>query len=99
MHCLAPALPSCPVEDLCAWVAAGRPAYDGPERKGQSWAGTDRMVRGRLMAVLRDAEGPVCQAQLDAAWDLAEQRDRALAGLLDDGLAVRSSEGMYSLPN
>ena len=51
------------------------------------------------MAVLRDAEGPVSQAQLDAAWDLAGQRDRALAGLLDDGLAVRSSEGMYSLPN
>ena len=94
-----PRCASCPVGDLCAWVAAGRPAYDGPERKGQSWAGTDRMVRGRLMAVLRDAEGPVSQAQLDAAWDLAEQRDRALAGLLDDGLAVRSSEGMYSLPN
>ena len=43
----------------CAWRAAGYPAYDGPPRKAQTWAGTDRQCRGRLLAVVRDAEGAV----------------------------------------
>ena len=32
----------CPLADLCAWRALGFPAYDGPPRRGQAWAGTDR---------------------------------------------------------
>ena len=46
---------ACPVADRCAWRAAGYPAYDGPPRKAQTWAGTDRQCRGRLLAVVRDA--------------------------------------------
>ena len=35
-------------------LAAGRqPAHDGPPRRGQTYAGTDRQVRGKLLAVLR----------------------------------------------
>jgi len=52
---------SCPITDRCAWTAAGRPAYDGPARKVQTYAGTDRQCRGRLLAVLRDAEGSVAK--------------------------------------
>ena len=48
----------CPVEDLCAWVAAGKPEADYTP-KGQSWHGTDRQVRGAVMAVLRAAHEPV----------------------------------------
>ena len=48
----------CPVEDLCAWVAAGKPEADYTP-KGQSWHGTDRQVRGAIMAVLRAAHEPV----------------------------------------
>ena len=55
----APRCGACPVADRCAWRAAGYPAYDGPPRRGQAWAGTDRQCRGRLMAVVRDADGPV----------------------------------------
>ena len=50
-----PALRRCPVADRCAWRAAGHPAYDGPPRKVQTYAGTDRQCRGRLLAVLRDS--------------------------------------------
>ena len=39
----------CPVADLCAWQRAGRPAYDGPARRGQAWHGTDRQCRGALL--------------------------------------------------
>lgn len=126
----APSCAVCPVSDTCAWVAAGRPA---PEYvpKGQSWAGTDRQVRGAIVAVLRDAEQPVSRSLLfEAPVDLSmgpgdlstggaqgnvptaglsalgtlhalrapsEQLERALAGLLADGLAAET-DGSIHLP-
>lgn len=87
----------CPVREHCAWEQAGRPAYDGPPRRAQAWAGTDRQCRGRLMAVLRDTEGSVDRARLDLAWAEPVQRERALAGLIADGLVVES-QGRYALP-
>ena len=93
-----PRCAACPVSDGCAWTIAGRPAYDGPPRRGQAWAGTDRMVRGRLMAVLRESEGSVSRERLAAAWAGGEQRDRALRSLLADGLVVETPEGRYALP-
>jgi A/G-specific adenine glycosylase len=93
-----PKCPTCPVADTCAWHTAGRPAYDGPPRPVQTYAGTDRQCRGRLLAVLRDAPGSVPKARLDAAWDLDDQRERCLASLLDDGLVVAAGDGRYALP-
>ncbi|MFA6574354.1 MAG: A/G-specific adenine glycosylase [Nocardioides sp.] len=88
----------CPVADLCAWRAAGYPAYDGPPRRAQAWAGTDRQCRGRLMAVLRDAEGAVHQSRLDAVWPDEVQRLRCLDGLVADRLVVRTGAGSFALP-
>lgn len=93
-----PKCTACPVVDVCAWHAAGRPAYDGPPRPVQTYAGTDRQCRGRLLAVLRDASGSVPKTRLDAAWDAEEQRERCLASLLEDGLVVSAGEGRYALP-
>ena len=86
----------CPVKQHCAWNAAGRPAHDGPARRGQAYAGTDRQVRGRLLDVLRAADGPVAKEALDAAWDIAEQRERCLSSLLTDGLITKEL-GHYRL--
>jgi len=94
-----PGCTRCPVATLCAWQAAGRPAYDGPVRKAQAWAGTDRQCRGRLLAVLRDAEGPVHRSALDLVWTDASQRERALTGLLKDRLAVRVGPATFALPD
>jgi A/G-specific adenine glycosylase len=88
----------CPVADQCAWRAAGHPAYDGPPRRGQAWAGTDRQCRGRLLGVVRDAEGEVSQDRLDAAWSEELQRARCLASLVEDGLVVRTAAGRFALP-
>ena len=88
----------CPVADLCAWRLSGSPAYDGPPRRGQAWAGTDRQCRGRMMAVLREADGPVHRSALDAVWVDAEQRERALAGLLTDALVAQVGPESYALP-
>ncbi len=53
-----PKCEACPVQDMCAWVAAGKPEADYVPT-GQSWHGTDRQLRGAMMAVLRAAVAPV----------------------------------------
>jgi len=88
----------CPLADLCAWRAAGHPAYDGPPRKAQSWAGTDRQCRGRLLAVLRDSDGPVHRSRLDTAWSDEAQRVRCLASLIEDRLVAATGPDTYALP-
>jgi len=95
-----PACGRCPIAARCAWQAAGRPAHDGPPRRGQTYAGTDRQVRGKLLAVLREApgDGEVAQAALDAVWEDPVQRARALDGLVADGLVEPVAPGVYRLP-
>ena len=92
-----PRCDACPVADLCAWRAAGYPAYDGPPRRGQTYAGTDRQCRGRILAVLRDAHEPVHASRIESAWSPAEQRERCLRSLLDDGLVTEVSPGVFTL--
>ncbi|GLW59207.1 A/G-specific adenine glycosylase [Kitasatospora phosalacinea] len=89
---------ACPLRADCAWQRAGRPPYQGPARRGQTYEGTDRQVRGKLLAVLRDAHGLVEQGQLDVVWPDAVQRARALDGLVADGLVEPVGPGTYRLP-
>jgi A/G-specific adenine glycosylase len=107
----------CPVKGSCAWLAAGGPPPSYVP-KGQAWHGTDRQVRGAVMAVLRLADTPVPLdmfhrepadlgfaaegigvplAALHRLNTAPEQLDRALAGLLADGLA-EMHDGGYRLP-
>jgi A/G-specific adenine glycosylase len=89
----------CPVADLCAWRAAGQPAYAGPARRGQAWHGTDRQARGALLAVLRDAHGPVSGSALAAAWTTdPAQRERCLDSLVADGLVEPLPRNRFRLP-
>lgn len=92
----APRCEACPVEQLCAWRAAGMPPdalADG--RRRQAWHGTDRQARGLVMATLRAEQGPVPAAVVDAAlaagWPLDADRERVLAGLVADGLVERAT--------
>jgi len=94
----APRCTDCPVYDACAWVRAGKPAYAGPAKPVQKFAGTDRQVRGRLLDVLRDTSAPVPKARLDVVWSDAGQRDRCLASLLTDGLVEHTADGRFALP-
>ncbi|MHC6175079.1 HhH-GPD family protein [Glutamicibacter sp. X7] len=106
-----PKCDQCPVFAQCAWIAAGRPEPHYTP-KGQSWAGTDRQVRGAIMAVLRHSPQPVPAASfledltgapaaeytgLQKLNAPLEQRQRALAGLIQDGLAMQS-ETLVHLP-
>ena len=93
-----PSCTACPVATMCTWLASGRPAHDGPIRAAQPFAGTDRQVRGLIMAVVRDAETPVAKASLDAVWPDPMQRERALDSLVVDGLVDPLPDGTYGLP-
>ncbi|MGP3984619.1 A/G-specific adenine glycosylase [Streptomyces sp. KR80] len=88
----------CPIAAQCAWRLAGSPVHDGPPRRGQTYAGTDRQVRGKLLAVLREATAPVPQEVLDAVWSEPVQRARALDGLVADGLVEPLEGRRYRLP-
>ncbi len=108
---------ACPVREACAWLAAGEPP-PSYRPKGQAWHGTDRQVRGAVLAVLRMAQTPVSRELLERApADLGfaaegigvplaalhrlntapEQLERAISGLLGDGLAELHPAGL-SLP-
>ncbi|GAA5116062.1 A/G-specific adenine glycosylase [Alloalcanivorax gelatiniphagus] len=92
-----PACDACPVAEACAWRRAGFPAYAGPPRRGQAWAGTDRQCRGRIMALAREADS-VSADQVAAAWPATEQRERCLAALVVDGLLTQITPGRWALP-
>ena len=95
----APRCAQCPVATRCRWLSRGRPDLEVAVRRPQAYAGTDRQVRGRLLAVLRDAPGPVSAAELDHAWDEPVQRARALDGLVADGLVDPLPDGRLALPS
>lgn len=95
----APRCSDCPLATVCAWRLAGYPVYDGPRAAVQKrFEGSDRQVRGLIMAELRASDIPVTQAEIESVWPDADQRSRALAGLLADGLVVEVGGG-FELPN
>ncbi|GAA4443256.1 hypothetical protein GCM10023148_50380 [Actinokineospora soli] len=94
----APRCADCPVLTTCAWQRAGRPAYQGPVKAAQKFAGTDRQVRGLLLDVLRGSAVPEPKSRLDVVWSDAAQRDRCLDSLLVDGLVEQTADGLFALP-
>jgi A/G-specific adenine glycosylase len=92
-----PRCADCPVARHCAWLGAGRPAANGG-RRAQRYDGTDRQCRGRLLALLRESAAPADRAHFDAVWSDQIQLDRALDGLVADGLVDPTPDGRYALP-
>ncbi|MDM8084791.1 A/G-specific adenine glycosylase [Cellulomonas cellasea] len=85
-----PRCEECPIAGMCAWRAAGRPVDEhAGRRRTQAWAGTDRQVRGKVMALLREALGPVPAEAVEAVWPERAQLERCVESLLVDGLMVR----------
>jgi A/G-specific adenine glycosylase len=90
-----PRCEECPIAARCSWRAAGYPAYEGARKAVQArFEGSDRQVRGLVMRELRAAHRPVAPSELAAVWADAAQLDRAVAGLVSDGLAVSAEEGL-----
>jgi A/G-specific adenine glycosylase len=89
---------ACPLVDGCAWVRAGRPAPP-PRRSQPEYAGSDRQARGEVMRLLRDADGPLTASAIERCWPDAEQAERALQSLVDDGLVAALPRRRYALPH
>lgn len=90
----APRCDACPVASWCEWRGAGYPDNAPQKRPKQaSFAGSDRQVRGRIMAEIRSASGAVPVEQALAAAALGgtthpDQARRAYDSLIADGLIV-----------
>jgi len=67
-------------------------------RRTQKYEGTDRQCRGRVLAVLRATDDPVHRADFDVVWAEQAQLDRALDGLVADGLVDPLPDGRFALP-
>jgi len=93
-----PACSACPLVESCAWRAAGHPPSTVPARQAQAYDGTDRQCRGRLLALLRTSPGAVARPSLEPVWSDAEQRERALDGLVADGLVEPLGGERFGLP-
>ncbi len=95
----APRCDQCPVAGRCAWRLAGYPPSALPARRAQGYEGTDRQARGAVLAILRAQTGPADLGQLRAAWPDGVQLDRALDGLVADGLVEPVTEDRFQLPS
>jgi A/G-specific adenine glycosylase len=93
-----PRCEECPVADLCAWNVSGRPAHEGPPRRGQSWHGTDRQVRGEILRRLREEHGALPLGALEGAAPDTAQVMRCLDSLVADGLVEPLSRSRFRLP-
>lgn len=92
-----PRCQECVIRRDCAWQAAGAPTST-VTRRSQQFEGTDRQARGVVMACLRDTVGSVSRSDLEAQWHDSAQLQRALNGLVEDGLAEQTRAGRYRLP-
>ncbi|MBN9613290.1 MAG: A/G-specific adenine glycosylase [Actinobacteria bacterium] len=99
----APRCGECPLARWCEWRGAGYPENAPKSRPKQAtFAGSDRQVRGRIMALLRGAAEPVSRSDALAAAAEGGVREesqpaRALDSLVSDGLLVEFA-GVYRLP-
>ena len=88
----------CPIAEHCAWALAGFPANAGRTRTPQAkYEGSVRQARGAILALAR-ANTHITATDIAAAGPDPSKRDRALEGLLSDGLLVNAKRG-YELPS
>ena len=93
---------SCPLKDQCAWVAAGSPPPSAEALAGrtvQKFTGTNRQVRGKIMALLRSATEPVPASTVDTVWPDRDMLTVALDQLIEDGLVEQLPDGRVQLPS
>ena len=90
-----PKCSACPIAKDCAWLNAGKPTGERPRQQAK-FTGSDRQVRGLIMAALR--ESPTAVRSVEHVWPDETQRVRALGGLISDGLIIETSKG-WALPH
>ncbi|WP_395954602.1 A/G-specific adenine glycosylase [Bifidobacterium myosotis] len=96
-----PLCDACPVAGDCAFLKAGRPGLgERRTRPRQRFQGTDRQVRGLVLAALRGLPAGATLARTDAEklWKDQVQLASCIASLDDDGLVEMTQDGALRLP-
>lgn len=96
-----PLCDACPVAGDCAFLKAGRPGLgERRTRPRQRFQGTDRQVRGLVLAALRGLPAGATLARVDAEklWKDQVQLASCIASLDDDGLVEMTQDGALRLP-
>ncbi len=95
----------CPIRRRCRWAASGRAGPDpavgsaGVSVPQSRFAGSDRQGRGRLIEALRRGEVPAADLDAVVGWTGEPERlDRVVAGLVAEGMVVRTPTGALRLP-
>ncbi|AZA12760.1 A/G-specific adenine glycosylase [Corynebacterium choanae] len=96
---------SCPLAQTCQWVANGKPQLDqaseaaAKKRRQPSFFGTDRYVRGIIMAALREHHPHgLSPATIDTLWAQPAQLHSCVISLVEDGLAALDDKENLHLP-
>ena len=84
----------CPVAHRCSWKKSGYPRST-IVKKTQTWHGTNRQCRGRILRELRKNES-ITKVQLNTVWVDRNQLNSALESLIFDGL-IQKKKNRYSL--
>ena len=96
-----PRCDGCPVGAACRWRRERgvdpAPGSAGVSRPQPAFLGSDRQLRGRLIAELRRAPSTRSQLLRLAGAEPAPRFQSVMAGLVDDGL-VHLKRGRYELP-
>ncbi len=92
-----PLCQECPVQRSCAWRREGgadpAPMSAGVSRPQSKYVGSNRQIRGRVLAVLR--LGPATRMALAQALEDVDpdRREPIIEGLISDGLVQRTRRG------
>lgn len=94
-----PRCDECPLTDLCRWALDGWPDNTPLAKRAKQarFEGSDRQVRGMMMALLRE-HGEASTDDLVALTEDYEQANRSLTSLERDGLIVSADERFWQLP-
>jgi A/G-specific adenine glycosylase len=93
-----PLCDTCPVARHCRWRQEGgpdpAPTSAGVSRPQPAFSGSNRQLRGRVLASLRHS--PSTKRELDSVFSGVEanRRDQVLEGLVADGLIVRNKSSI-----
>ena len=93
-----PRCAACPVARDCAWLAAGRPPIPGSGAGPSGTTARTGSAAGACSPCCASQAPPRTAADFDAVWADQAQLDRALDGLVADGLVDPLPDGRYALP-
>ncbi len=94
-----PVCEKCPIKETCAWRESGYQDTSHKKKPVQKkYEGSDRQARGAVMKILRENNKPQSKSEIQKSWSDHQQLDRAILGLLDDGLIELVGDDNFQLP-